>query len=170
MKEIDFRRDLLPHKDKLFRLALRIVLQRSEAEDIVQETLVRAWERREALTQVESLEGYLITVCRNLALDNREKKENSNLSLGDAELELPASDISPQERLEREEKLQRVHRLFNQLPEKQRTIMHLRDIEGLSYQETAQALGITEDIVRVTLHRARAAIRKAFENEENYGL
>ena len=48
--------------------------------------------------------------------------------------------------------------------------MQLRDIEGLSYRETAQAMGITEDVVRVTLHRARAAIRQAFEKEEYYGL
>ncbi len=170
MKEIDFRRDLLPHKDKLYRLALRITLQRPEAEDVVQETLIRAWERREELGNVESVEAYLLTVCRNLAIDRREKKDNQNVSLGEEEMELPASDISPQERLEYEERLRRVHELFSKLPERQRTVMQLRDIEGLSYRETAQAMGITEDVVRVTLHRARAAIRQAFEKEEYYGL
>lgn len=170
MKEIDFRRDLLPHKDKLYRLALRITLQRPEAEDIVQETLIRAWERREELGNVESVEAYLLTVCRNLAIDRRDKKDNQNVSLGEEEMELPASDISPQERLEYEERLRRVHELFSKLPERQRTVMQLRDIEGLSYRETAQAMGITEDVVRVTLHRARAAIRQAFEKEEYYGL
>lgn len=170
MKEIDFRRDLLPHKDKLYRLALRITLQRPEAEDVVQETLIRAWERREELGNVESVEAYLLTVCRNLAIDRRDKKDNQNVSLGEEEMELPASDISPQERLEYEERLRRVHELFSKLPERQRTVMQLRDIEGLSYRETAQAMGITEDVVRVTLHRARAAIRQAFEKEEYYGL
>ena len=170
MKEIDFRRDLLPHKDKLYRLALRVTLQRPEAEDVVQETLIRAWERREELGNVESVEAYLLTVCRNLAIDRREKKDNQNVSLGEEEMELPASDISPQERLEYEERLRRVHELFSKLPERQRTVMQLRDIEGLSYRETAQAMGITEDVVRVTLHRARAAIRQAFEKEEYYGL
>ena len=170
MKEIDFRRDLLPHKDKLYRLALRITLQRPEAEDVVQETLIRAWERREELGNVESVEAYLLTVCRNLAIDRREKKDNQNVSLGEEEMELPASDISPQERLEYEERLRRVHELFSKLPERQRTVMQLRDIEGLSYRETAQTMGITEDVVRVTLHRARAAIRQAFEKEEYYGL
>lgn len=170
MKEIDFRRDLLPYKDKLYRLALRITLQRPEAEDVVQETLIRAWERREELGNVESVEAYLLTVCRNLAIDKREKKDNQNVSLGEEEMELPASDISPQERLEYEERLRRVHELFSKLPERQRTVMQLRDIEGLSYRETAQAMGITEDVVRVTLHRARAAIRQAFEKEEYYGL
>lgn len=170
MKEIDFRRDLLPHKDKLYRLALRITLQRPEAEDVVQETLIRAWERREELGNVESVEAYLLTVCRNLAIDRRDKKDNQNVSLGEEEMELPASDISPQERLEYEERLRRVHELFSKLPERQRTVMQLRDIEGLSYRETAQAMGITEDVVRITLHRARAAIRQAFEKEEYYGL
>ena len=170
MKEIDFRRDLLPHKDKLYRLALRITLQRPEAEDVVQETLIRAWERREELGNVESVEAYLLTVCRNLAIDRRDKKDNQNVSLGEEEMELPASDISPQERLEYEERLRRVHELFSKLPERQRTVMQLRDIEGLSYRETAQAMGITEDVVRVTLHLARAAIRQVFEKEEYYGL
>ena len=58
MKEIDFRHDLLPLKDKIFRLALRITLRADEAEDITEETLVRAWEKRGELAQVNSLEAY----------------------------------------------------------------------------------------------------------------
>ena len=63
-----------------------------------------------------------------------------------------------------------VMQLFRQLPEKQKTVMQLRDIEGKSYKEIAQVLGITEEQVKVTLFRARQRIRQAFEKIENYGL
>ena len=64
MKEIDFRHDLLPLKDKIFRLALRITLRADEAEDITEETLVRAWEKRGELAQVNFLEAYCLTAAR----------------------------------------------------------------------------------------------------------
>ncbi len=81
MKQIDFRYDLLPLKDKLFRLALRIVQDRPEAEDVTQDTLLRVWERREELSQVKSLEAYVLTTGRNLALDRCRKREAQNISL-----------------------------------------------------------------------------------------
>ena len=69
MKEIDFQHDLLPLKNLLYRLALRISLDTAEAEDIVEETLLRVWHRRAELTELDSLEAYCQTICRNLALD-----------------------------------------------------------------------------------------------------
>ena len=170
MKEIDFRADLLPYKDKLFRLALRITQDYAEAEDVVQDTLVRAWERRGELEKVNSVEAYLLTVCRNLSIDRSEKRENRNLSLRQADIDAPATDASPHERLEQDERLQYVRELLQRLPERQRAAIQLRDIEGMSYRDAAQALGMTEDVLRVTLHRARQTLRGALEKEYNYGL
>lgn len=170
MKEIDFRADLLPLKDKLFRLALRITQDVSEAEDVVQETLIRAWERREELASVDSVEAYLLTVCRNLSIDHYERRENRNLPLSQVDIDAPAAEASPQERMEQDERVQRVREHINQLPLRQREALQLRDIEGLSYREAAQALGMTEDVLRVTLHRARTALRQALEKEYHHGL
>ena len=75
MKEIDFLNDLLPLKHKLYRLAQRITLDSLEAEDVVEDTLVRVWERRKTLTDVDNLEVYCLTICRNLALDRAERKD-----------------------------------------------------------------------------------------------
>lgn len=169
MKKISFRNDVLPLKDKLYRLALRITLDTAESEDIVQDTLIRVWNKREELAQVENIEAYSLTICRNMALDCSSKKENQNLSLDDA---LPAIDSasSPSELLVSRERLSWVQRLFNRLPEKQRSVMQLRDIEGKSYKEIAAIMEISEDQVKVTLFRARQTIRTQFEKIDTYGL
>lgn len=170
MQDIDFRYDLLPLKNKLFRLALRITLDSAEAEDVTSDTLIKVWNKREELRGVESIEAYCMTVCRNLALDRHEKKEAQNLSLEANEIDAAENSFTPDEQLERDEKLRKVHELFNQLPERQRTIMQLRDIEEKSYREIATIMGVSEEVVKVTLFRARQAIRKQYDKIENYGL
>ena len=170
MQDIDFRYDLLPLKNKLFRLALRITLDSAEAEDVTSDTLIKVWNKREELKGVESIEAYCMTVCRNLALDRHEKKEAQNLSLEANEIDAADNSFTPDEQLERDEKLRKVHELFNQLPERQRTIMQLRDIEEKSYREIASIMGVSEEVVKVTLFRARQAIRKQYDKIENYGL
>lgn len=170
MQDIDFRYDLLPLKNKLFRLALRITLDSAEAEDVTSDTLIKVWNKREELRGVESIEAYCMTVCRNLALDRHEKKEAQNLSLEANEIDAADNSFTPDEQLERDEKLRKVHELFNRLPERQRTIMQLRDIEEKSYREIATIMGVSEEVVKVTLFRARQAIKKQYDKIENYGL
>lgn len=79
MQEISFRDDILPLKDKLFRLALRITFDRAEAEDVVQDTMIRVWNKREEWTQFGSIEAYCLTVAKNLAIDRSQKKEAQNV-------------------------------------------------------------------------------------------
>jgi RNA polymerase sigma-70 factor (ECF subfamily) len=76
MKEISFRTDVLPLKNELFRLALRITLNRDDAEDVVQETMMKVWNRREQWAQIESMEAFCMTICRNVALDHQKRMEN----------------------------------------------------------------------------------------------
>ena len=68
----------MPLKDKLFRLALRITFDRAEAEDVVQDTMIRVWNKREEWTQFGSIEAYCLTVAKNLAIDRSQKKEAQN--------------------------------------------------------------------------------------------
>lgn len=89
MKEISFRNDVLPLKDKLFRLALRITLNREEAEDIVQDTLIKVWNSRDKWQRLDSIEAYSLTIARNLSLDRIKKMENQNGSLEDEKTERP---------------------------------------------------------------------------------
>lgn len=170
MKGIDFRYDLLPLKDKLFRLALRITLDRAEAEDITQDTLLRVWERRDSLAAVQSLEAYCLTVCRNLSLDRVRRQEAGRLSLDETGMDRPDATPSAQERMEHDERLQRVGRIFDRLPAKLRAVMQLRDVEEKTTRETADIMGVSEENVKVMLFRARKAVREAYEKLENNGL
>ena len=168
---INFREDVLPLKNKLYRLALRITLDTREAEDIVQETMIRVWNKREELDKIESIEAFSLTVCRNLALDQIAKKEAQNKSLDESYDNTPdTSSFSPLQSLSLDDKRLWVMKLFNKLPEKQKSVMQLRDIEGKSYKEVAAVLGITEEQVKVNLFRARQYIRTEFEKIDSYGL
>lgn len=169
MHKIDFRTDILPLKDKLFRLALRITFDRAEAEDIVQETMIRVWNRRDEWDGLDSVEAYCLTVARNLAIDRSEKKDSQTVKL-DPEAEQTPERSDPYDRLVNKERLMLVHRLVSELPRKQRLIMQLRDVEGRSYKEIAAVLQLTEEQVKVNLFRARQKVKQKFMDIDNYGL
>ena len=169
MQEISFRDDILPLKDKLFRLALRITFDRAEAEDVVQDTMIRVWNKREEWTQFGSIEAYCLTVAKNLAIDRSQKKEAQNVELT-PEMEEESEISGPYDQLVNNERMSIIHRLINELPEKQRLIMQLRDIEGESYKEIAKILNLTEDQVKVNLFRARQKVKQRYLEIDEYGL
>jgi RNA polymerase sigma-70 factor (ECF subfamily) len=164
----DFRKDILPLRDKLFRLALRITLNRAEAEDVVQETMIRVWNGRAAWHEIDSIEAYCFTIARNLAIDRSERKDAQTASLTDETAQI-ADPLTPHRQLELQEQLDIIHRLINALPEKQRTVMQLRDIEGMSYREIAERMNISEEQVKVNLFRARKKVKEHYLDNENYG-
>lgn len=170
MNKPDFKNDLMPLKDMLFRLAMRITLDRAEAEDVTEDTLIRVWNKRDEWSKIKSVEAYAMTICRNLALDRSQKREAMNVSLEEHDNEAPDNDDGPHEKMVRSERLRWVHKFFQELPEKQRTVMQLRDIEEKNIKETAEIIGISEQDVKVTLFRARQAIRNKLQKLENYGL
>lgn len=169
MQEISFRDDILPLKDKLFRLALRITFNRAEAEDIVQDTMIRVWNRREEWSQFESVEAYCTTVARNLAIDRSQKKEAQNLGIT-PDMEEVSTASGPYDKLINKERMRIIHRLISELPEKQRLIMQMRDIEGASYKEIAKVLNLTEEQVKVNLFRARQKVKQQYTQIDEYGL
>ena len=157
MENISFRTTVLPLSDKLFRLALRITMNKAEAEDVVQDTLLKVWEHREEWEQINNLEAFAIATCRNRALDIMKRAGRNTEKLDEM---AHFSSQTPQEQLEADEQISLVNRLMDDLPEVQRTIMLLRDIEGKTYQEIAQTLDISETQVKVYLHRARTKIKE----------
>ncbi|MBQ0103117.1 MAG: RNA polymerase sigma factor [Prevotellaceae bacterium] len=161
MKEISFKNDILPLGDLLFRLALRIVGgNRPEAEDIVQDTLIRLWENKEQLADINNIQSYAMTICRNLALDHKEKFENQNISLCETDHDRADDHDSPDKALIKKQQYETAEQIINQLPEKQRTLVQLRDIEGKNYQEMADITGLTLADVKVTLFRARQTLKE----------
>ena len=159
----------MPLKDKLFRLALRITFDRAEAEGVVQDTMIRVWNKREEWTQFGSIEAYCLTVAKNLAIDRSQKKEAQNVELT-PEMEEESEISGPYDQLVNNERMSIIHRLINELPEKQRLIMQLRDIEGESYKEIAKILNLTEEQVKVNLFRARQKVKQRYLEIDEYGL
>ena len=171
MKKISFQNDVLPLKNKLFRLALRITLNREEAEDVVQDTLIKVWNARDRWLELDSIEAYSLTIARNLSLDRIKKMDNQNDSLEEQTTErLDETSSTPSERMIQKDKLNIVRNIINELPEKQRSCLQLRDIEGKSYKEIADILSITEDQVKVNIFRARQTVKQRFQQFDSYGL
>lgn len=170
MKNISFRDDVLPLKNELFRLALRITLNRFEAEDIVQDTLIKVWNRRSDWNDIDSIEAFSLTICRNLSLDRIKKKENNNDSLEDVKGAEPLASSNPQDRMIQADRVGLIKQIVDLLPEKQRSCMQLRDFEGKSYKEIATILDITEEQVKVNIFRARQAVKHKYMKLDNYGL
>jgi RNA polymerase sigma-70 factor (ECF subfamily) len=176
MKKISFRDDVLPMKNRLYRLALRITLNPAEAEDAVQDTLIKVWEHREEWERIESIEAYAHTICRNIALDMAGKAGHGNVQLNE-ELRVKNEEssmfnvqCSMFNEFEQKERLSLVKKIMDTLPEVQRSIMELRDIEGKTYQEIGNILKLSESQVKVYLHRARTSIRQQVDKIEKYGL
>lgn len=172
MKKINFRNDILPLKNELYRLALRITLNPAEAEDVVQETMIKIWNRRDQWDEIESIEAFSLTICRNLAVDKMRKIEGQNQSLDEVANDAPDRSYSsnPEEQAMQQDRIELIRRLIGQLPEKQRSAMQLRDFEGKSYKEIAAIMGISEEQVKVNIFRARQAIRQKYLETEKYGL
>ena len=171
MKKISFRNDVLPLKNELYRLALRITLNPADAEDVVQETMIKVWNRRERWDEIESMEAFCLTICRNISLDKMRKMENLSQSLEEGQ---DAPDLSyasnPEEQAMQQDRIALVRKLIDRLPEKQRSIMLLRETEGKSYKEIAAVMEISEEQVKVNLFRARQTIKQWYIETENYGL
>jgi len=167
---------VLPMKNRLYRLALRITLNPAEAEDAVQDTLIKVWEHREEWERIESIEAYAHTICRNIALDMAGKAGHGNVQLNE-ELRVKNEEssmfnvqCSMFNEFEQKERLSLVKKIMDTLPEVQRSIMELRDIEGKTYQEIGNILKLSESQVKVYLHRARTSIRQQVDKIEKYGL
>lgn len=170
MKNISFRNDVLPLKNVLYRLALRITLNKEEAEDIVQDTLMKVWNRRDSLQNVDSIEAFSLTICRNLSLDRMKRVGNDSQPIGDEEIGSADTASDPYERMIQKERVELVKRIVDSLPEKQRSCMQLRDFEGKSYKEIATVLGLSEEQVKVNIFRARQAVKQKYKEYEGYGL
>ena len=168
---MDFRTDILPLKNELYRLALRITLNPADAEDVVQDTMIKVWKKREQWDKIESIEAFCLTICRNLAIDKTRKADNQSEQLSENDDPPDLSYTSnPEEQAVQKDRVSLVRQLIDSLPEKQRSCMQLRDIEGKSYKEIADVIGINEQQVKINIFRARQAIKQKFIETEKYGL
>ncbi len=154
-----FKEHIWPLRDKMFRLAHRITLSQEEAEDVVQDTMERLWRERDNFSIINSIEAWTLRLVRNLSLDRLKRSGRNTVAL-DAERDA-ALAASTDQQMELEEKMHIVREAMDRLPEIQRSIMQLRDIEGKTYTEIADILQISESQVKVYLHRGREKVKKS---------
>lgn len=150
---------LEPYKNKMFRYAYSIIGNRFEAEDIVQESLIKIWKKKDKFAEIDNKEAWAITIVRNLAIDKvraRKKKKTSDI---DEYFHISDNAPSPDVRLEQKEAVRKVAEIMDTLQEAQREIITLRDIEGYTYQEIADIMELKVDQVKVYLFRARKILR-----------
>lgn len=164
-----FESRVLPVKNKLYRFALRMLGNSEEAKDVVQETLIKVWNGRAEMDAIQNMEAWCMRLTKNLSLDrlrSMQRKQTDSLDGVDVKQE----SLSPHERTEIQEHMQRINELMATLPDKQRQVMHLRDIEGHSYNEICEILEIDMSQVKVYLFRARNAVREKLIKINAYGL
>lgn len=161
MNQAIFQQHIFPIRHKLFRFALRITGSAHEAEDVVQEVMEKIWKSpAEQSETVQNWEAWCMTLTRNRSLDKTRSQSLRRTASLDGLTERPNGTSNQASTVENRDLADQVKRMMQDLPEKQRLVMHLRDIEELSYEEIAEVLNISLDQVKVNLHRARKAIRE----------
>ncbi|MFN0034772.1 MAG: RNA polymerase sigma factor [Saprospiraceae bacterium] len=162
-----FHEQVFPIRHKLYRFALRITGSVHEAEDVVQEVLEKVWKTApEQIDNIQNWEAWCMTLTRNRSLDKTRSQTLRRTAPLDGVAEQSSHTVTPAQATETRDLIAQVKRMMQQLPEKQRLVMHLRDIEELTYDEIAESLSISLDQVKVSLHRARKTIRERMMNHE----
>lgn len=165
-----FENRVLPSKNKLFRFAFRLLGDEEEAQDVVQDVLIKVWNGRDKMDEVSNWEAWCMRLTRNLSLDRiRAQKRRATDSLAN-ELDIKQGGLSPHEKTEVMESMQQINNMIAALPEKQRQVIHLRDVEGYSYNEICEILEIEMSQVKINLFRARTSIREKMVKINAYGL
>ncbi len=161
-----FHEQVFPIRHKLYRFALRITGSVHEAEDVVQEVLEKVWKTApEQSETVQNWEAWCMTLTRNRSLDKTRSQTLRRTAPLEGVSERSGDMATPAQSTEQNDLIARVKLMMQQLPEKQRLVMHLRDIEELSYDEIAESLNISLDQVKVNLHRARKTVREKMIQE-----
>lgn len=165
----EFKNTVLPIKNKLFRFALSINNNRVVAEDIVQEVFIKVWNTREQLSQIDNLEAWCMKLTRNLTIDKMRSKHNRTRHLED-NFDISSKEATPHFKAEVHDTFNRAKKLINELPEKMRMVIQLRDIEEMTYKEISEILNMPISQVKINLFRARKQIRAKLIKSESYGL
>lgn len=156
-------------RNKIFRITKRILVSQEEAEDATQEVIVKLWQMDESKRNgFKSLEAYSVTMAKNYCLDRLKSKQAQNLSL-DEHYSGSVSD-SLTKKIEQRDDLIWIGKLIDELPEKERMIIQLREIEQYDFDEIAAILNLPEGTVRVYLSRIRKKLRKQFLDIQNHGI
>jgi len=167
MNQIVFIEIINPFKDKIFRLAKRLLTSTEEAEDATQEVMVKLWNKKENLNQYNSVEALAMTMTKNYCLDQLKSKRAENLKI--VHNNFTDREAGLDKKMEDADSLDWVEKIMSQLPEQQQILIQLRDVEQYEFDEIAKIVDMNETAIRVALSRARKKIRESMLNTHQYG-
>jgi RNA polymerase sigma-70 factor (ECF subfamily) len=160
MNKEEFENKVLPLNNRLYSFAFRILKRKEDAEDAIQEVFLKLWKLRNKLEEYRSLEAFAMTVTRNYCLDKIRTTHTvlfeDNYYYNDPIM----IDDTEDRKLDLKDAVSHVKDIINNLPEQQRMVIHLRDIEGNSYHEISEIMKENVNTLRVSVSRARTKIRE----------
>ena len=169
MTQADFVSLVMPFKDKVFRLAKRLLVSHEEAEDATQEILLKLWNNKQKISEYRNVEAFSMTMTKNFCLDRLKSKQAQNLKIVHSNYQ-DNSQSSLQKQVEARDSVDWVSSIMENLPEQQKIIVQLRDIEQYEFAEISEMLNMNETAIRVALSRARKTIREKLTNTHSYGI
>ena len=157
----DFKTSVLPVSKKILRFATYFLKDEELARDVVQDVFLKLWQKRETLGEVENIEAFAMRMTRNRCLDVI--RANKVVAIDEeTDRKLKAKTVDVHSKVELSETASQIRSIILKLPDLQRTVMQLRDIEQLSYDEIAEATDLKVNAIRVNLSRARKKVRDEF--------
>lgn len=168
MRQTEFINVVMPFKDKLYRLAKRLLVSREEAEDATQEILMKLWAKQDEMGQMRSVEAFAMTMTKNFCLDRLKSKQATNLKLVHSNYRDEKTSL--QKQLEAQDSVNWVERIMEELPEQQKMVLQLRDVEEYNFEEICEMMDMKPTAVRVALSRARKTVREKLLEKHSYGI
>jgi RNA polymerase sigma-70 factor (ECF subfamily) len=168
MNQQEYLKIVSPFKDRIFRLAKRLLVSTEEAEDATQEVLVRLWNNREKLSGYSSVEALAMTITKNYCLDQLKSKRATEMRI--VHNNYTDREAGLQQQAEDRDSWNWVEKIIATLPEQQRMIVQMRDIEEYEFEDIAKIMDMNETAVRVALSRARKIIREELLKKHSYGI
>ncbi|WP_299161723.1 sigma-70 family RNA polymerase sigma factor [uncultured Eudoraea sp.] len=168
MTQSEFLNVVMPFKDKLYRLSKRLLISAEEAEDATQEVLMKLWSKNSNIANYKNVEAFAMTMTKNFCLDRLKSKQSSNLKLVHSNYE--DGNTSLQKQLEARDSVSWVEKIMEELPEQQKLVLQLRDVEEYDFKEIADLLEMQPTAVRVALSRARKTVRDKLMQKHSYGI
>lgn len=157
----------MPVSQKMYRYALSILKDGESANDVVQECLMKIWDKRKILPSINSYESWAMRITRNQCYDW--VKTNRFTISADEVHSLSDKDETDHEMILSDSKIW-LDKILESLPQKSREIFHLREVEEFTYQEIAEVMSLSLSDVKVSVHRTRQKIKSSFQKIEGYGI
>lgn len=157
-----FKETILPLKNKLYRFALSFSLTEADAKDAVQDVMMKSWEKIQDISAIRNIEAWCMTMMKNRSLDTLRKKGRNHEEI-EQNVALESKNPTPLQITSSNELHGLIRASIATLPDRQRDVIILRDIEGHTYKEICTLLDIDMSQMKVLLHRGRQTLRKKLE-------